>query len=67
MRSINPNRTEARRVAVDAVSNYRAYIRGFVRAASRWLFTRSGEEGQPLLALHPQYRQRRLLQSNILG
>ena len=22
-------------------------------AAGRWLFTRSGEEGQPLLALHP--------------
>ena len=28
-------------------------IEGIVPAQHRWLFTRRGEEGQPLLALHP--------------
>ena len=28
-------------------------IEGIVPAQLRWLFTRRGEEGQPLLALHP--------------
>jgi len=56
MRSINSNSTEAWRIAIDAISNYHAYTSGVVPAAGRWLFTRSSEEGLPLLALHPRYR-----------
>jgi len=29
-------------------------IEGIMPAQHRWLFTRRGEKGQPLLALHPQ-------------
>ena len=29
-------------------------IEDIVPAQRRWLFTRRGEEGQPLLALHPE-------------
>jgi hypothetical protein len=54
MQAIHPKNNRARRVDRHPIARQRRSVQSVVLTAARWLFTRTGEEGKPLLALLPR-------------
>ena len=54
MQAIHPKNNRARRLDRHPIVRQRSSVESVVLTAGRWLATTTGEEGKPLLALHPR-------------